>query len=195
MRVMTFIGAAALSLMLAPAPASAQWYVTPYVGGQFEGAANTSFVQGIDADTQPWNLGVSGGWMKGWLGIDADLAYHPGFFDNSGGFMTDTSLMTFMGNARVAIPWGARLRPYATGGAGLLRPNLAEAGGLAKVDDVKFAWNVGGGAIGSVSEHVGIQGDVRYFRSMDDAEASNAFGVNFDGFNFVRASVGVAFQW
>lgn len=89
--------AVALAMLLVPMPAQAEWYVTPYMGVHFGGAADASLVPGAGPDTQPWNVGVTGGWMKGWLGIDADLAQYPRFFDNSGGFMTETSLTTLMG--------------------------------------------------------------------------------------------------
>jgi opacity protein-like surface antigen len=82
-----------------------------------------------------------------------------------------------------------------TGGVGMVRPSLSEPGGLAKVDDMKFGWNAGGGLSGYLTDHVGIQGDVRYFRVKDDAGVANPFGIEFDGFDFVRASVGVAFKW
>ncbi len=191
----TMYAAAMLAVLLVPMPAQAEWYVTPYFGAHFSGAADVSLIPGADAETQPWNVGVTGGWMKGWLGIDADLAQYPRFFDDSGGFISDTSLMTLMGNARVAIPWGQRMRPYATAGAGMLRPNLSEPGGLAVVDDAKFAWNVGGGVTGFFSQHAGVQGEVRYFRANDDEGATNPFGVEFNGFDFARASVGITFKW
>lgn len=195
MRITTFVGAVALMLTLLPTSARADWFVAPYIGGQFDGAANMSFVAGADADTQPWNVGVGGGWMKGWFGVEGDLAYYPKFFDNSGGFLTESSVMTLMGNARAMVPLGERLQPFAVAGVGMITPNLSEPGGLATVDDSKFGWNVGGGVTGFFTDRVGIQGDVRYFRGMDDEGAANPFGIDFDSFDFVRASVGVAFKW
>lgn len=142
-------------------------------------------------------IGVTAGRMWGWFGADADLAYAPSFFDDDGGFVTKTSLLTIMGNGRIALPlgMGGSWRPFASGGVGIIRPNLSEPGGLATVDDAKIGWNVGGGATGFLSEHVGVTGDVRYFRSMDDEGAVNVFGIEFDGFAFWRGSVGVSFRW
>jgi hypothetical protein len=144
-------------------------------------------------------LGVTGGWAGArWLGFEADLGRAPKFFDDDRGFVTETSVLTLMGNARLSMPWGGMgksVRPFASGGVGLIRPNVAEAGGLATLNTNRFGWNAGGGATGFLSEHVGVTGDVRYFRAMSNDDPPNAFGIDFNDFDFWRGSVGVAFKW
>jgi opacity protein-like surface antigen len=97
------------------------------------------------------------------------------------------------------VPFGgsdSSLRPFVSGGVGLVRPKVAEAGGLAAIDENKFGWNIGGGATGFLNDRVGITGDVRYFRTMaGDDDDPNAFGIDFDAFEFWRASAGVTFKW
>jgi opacity protein-like surface antigen len=195
MRVTTFITTLALALMILPSSANADWFVAPYAGGQFAAGsrANNFLIPAVESDR--WNIGAAGGWTKGWWGVDADLGYHPGFFDDGGGFLTEASLLTLMGNARVALPARARLRPFASAGVGVMQPNIAEPGGLARVDATKFAWNAGGGVVTMLTDRVGIRADVRYFRATDDAGSMNAFGIKFDGFDFVKTTVGVAFSW
>jgi opacity protein-like surface antigen len=103
-----------------------------------------------------------------------------------------------MANVRVALPLGGKgggIRPYASGGAGILRPNLSELGEGASVTTNTFAWNAGGGLTAFFTDHVGINGDIRYFRAMDKNEEPNVFGVQFDGFEFWRGAIGVALKW
>lgn len=193
------IAAAAACVLLSAAPARAEWFVTPFIGGNVGGATNQPLFGKTDAITKPWTWGVAGGWTGGkWLGVEGDVAYAPSFFDSDNGFITRRSLTTAMANVRVAVPLGGkdgRIRPYVSGGAGLIRPNLAEAGDGAVVEANKFAWNVGGGATGFLTDHVGINGDVRYIRARDKKEEANLFGVKFDGLDFWRAAAGVTLKW
>jgi opacity protein-like surface antigen len=195
-RVLTIAGA---WLLLAAAPARADWFVTPFIGGNFGGATNQPLFGKTEAMTSPLTFGVTGGWTGGgWFGVEGDVAYAPEFFDSDNGFVTTRSITTVMANARVALPLGGkdgRFRPYASGGAGFLRPSLAEAGGGASVEGNKFAWNAGGGVTGFLNNHVGITGDIRYVRAMDKDEVPNVFGVQFDGLDFWRGVAGVTLKW
>jgi opacity protein-like surface antigen len=195
----TWMAAAAACVLLSAAPARADWFVTPFVGGNFGGATDQPLFGKTDAMTNPTTWGVSGGWTSGgWLGVEGDAAYAPKFFDSDNDFIVKRSLTTVMANVRVAVPFGGKggkLRPYVSGGAGLLRPSLAEAGDGAVVNANKFAWNVGGGVTGLLNDHVGINGDVRYLRARDKNEEPNVFGVQFDGLDFWRGAVGVTLKW
>ena len=190
---------AAACVLLSAAPARADWFVTPFAGGNFGAATDQPLFGKTDAMTNPATWGVTGGWTGGgWFGVDGDLAYAPRFFDSDNGFLTKRSVTTVMANARVAVPFGGRggsLRPYVSGGAGLLRPHLAEAGDGAVVEGNRFAWNVGGGVTGFVNNHVGITGDIRYLRAIDKNEEPTVFGVQFDGLDFWRGAVGVTLKW
>jgi opacity protein-like surface antigen len=194
-----WIAAAAACVLLSAAPARAEWFVTPFIGGNFGGATDQPLFGKTDAMTKPWTWGVTGGWLSGgWLGVEGDVAYAPNFFDSDNGFITKRSITTVMANVRVALPLGGKggsIRPYVSGGAGLLRPNLAEAGDVTVVEGNKFAWNVGGGVAGFFNDHVGITGDVRYLRARDKNEEPNVFGVQFDGLDFWRAAAGVTLKW
>jgi hypothetical protein len=199
MRVKACVFAAVLVLTL-PVHARAEWFVTPFFGGNFGGVAGDALFPGAGSTSQPLSLGVTGGWTgRGWLGFEADLGRAPKFFDDDRGFVTETSVLTLMGNARLTLPTGGMgesLEPFVSGGAGLVRPNLAEAGGLAAVKTNKFGWNAGGGVTGYVNKHVGFTGDIRYFRTMAGEDAApNAFGIDFNGFDFWRGTAGVSFKW
>src|SRR5262245_56066575 len=118
------MAAAAAWMLLTAAPARADWFVTPFSGGNFGGGTDQPLYGNTEAKTNPWTFGVSGGWTSGgWLGVEGDVAHSPNFFDNDSGFITNRSVTTVMANARVALPLGGRggkLRPYASGGAGIL---------------------------------------------------------------------------
>src|SRR5213083_136497 len=126
MRVHRIWIAAAACVMLSAAPARAEWFATPFIGGNFGGATDRPFFGKSEAITKPATFGVSGGWTSGgWLGVEGDIAYAPSFFDSDHGFIAKRSLTTAMANVRVAVPLGGkggRIRPYVSGGAGLLRP-------------------------------------------------------------------------
>jgi hypothetical protein len=195
----TWLAAAAACVLLSAAPARADWFVTPFAGGNFGGATGQPLFGKTDAMTSPMTWGVTGGWTGGgWFGVEGDVAYAPHFFDGDNGFITKRSVTTVMANGRVAVPIGGRggsLRPYVSGGAGFLRPNLAEAGDGAVVEGNTFAWNVGGGVTAFFNNRVGITGDIRYLRAMDKNEEPNVFGVQIDGLDFWRGAVGVTLKW
>ena len=195
MRITRFIAALALTLMIVPSSASADWFIAPYAGGLFGSNSRGGGFLTPAAESERWNIGATAGWTKGWWGVDADLGYHPEFFDDGGGFLTEASVLTLMGNAHVSLPSRARLQPFVSAGVGLIQPDIAEPGGLARVDEAKFGWNAGGGVVALITERIGIRADIRYFRATDDAESMNAFGIRFAGLDFVKTTVGVAFKW
>ena len=115
----------------------------------------------------------------------------PDFFEPSG-FLTERRVMTVMGNAFYRFWTGGGAQAYAAGGAGLVRPYLAEAGDLAVIEVNKFGVNVGGGLIGHFSDHTGVRGDVRYVRTTGTSDAdANPFGLDLTRFEFWRASAGL----
>jgi hypothetical protein len=171
-----------------PDPAHAQWFVSPFIGGTLGG----------DTTHQSTAVGLSGGWMsRSGLGFAADLADAPDFFAQDG-FLTSRRMTTLVGNLIVAIPLGtdSSFRPYISGGAGLLRPHLAEAGDLFVVQTNKLGLDVGGGLAAFLDTNVGIRGDIRYFRGLRKSAAdTNAFGIDFSHFGFWRTSVGLVVRF
>ena len=85
--------------------------------------------------------------------------------------LEDSNVSTFMANLMVAAPAGTRgIRPYASGGIGIIRTKATSVGNFFDLDDNSFGVNVGGGIIGQFSDRVGLRGDVRYFRDLQDSE-------------------------
>jgi opacity protein-like surface antigen len=100
---------------------------------------------------------------------EADLAYTPEFFESGDGdvdLIDNSNAVTAMFNAVIGVPVGGQrgggFRPYISGGAGLLQTNVEDSQSLFTVNNSEFGLNIGAGAYGFVSDHVGIRGDVRY---------------------------------
>ncbi len=169
--------------LLIPTAARADWTVSPFA----------SFNAGGDAPRTSPATGVTAGWMGNRIGGEFDLGYSPEFFEQNG-FVTNRRVITMMGNVVYGVPWGRTeaVTPYVSGGAGILKTTLTEAGGLFTLDRNKLGMNVGGGVTGWANKNVGIRGDVRYFRGLrkQDADA-NDFGLDLSTIHFWRASIGL----
>ncbi len=184
----------ALMLMLIPASASADWLFTPNIGMGFGGNASGN-------EHASW--GASFGWMgEGIFGWEADLAYTPEFFEAGDGdvdLIDNSNVTSFMANAIVGIPVGGQtgggFRPYLSFGAGVLQQNVQGANDLFEVNNAEFGVNVGAGAMGFMSDHIGFRGDLRYYRALTDPELDNEFDIAIGDFDFWRGTVGVTFRW
>ena len=185
---------AALALALAPAAAHADWLFTPNIGSGFGGAAS---------GREHLTYGASIGWMgAGIFGFEADLAFTPEFFesdDDDIDLFDSSNVTSFMANVLVGIPVGGQtgggVRPYASGGVGVLQQGVQSDDDLFEVSNNEFGVNVGGGLMGFVSDHIGFRGDVRYYRALTDPEPDNEFDVSLGDFDFWRATAGLTFRW
>lgn len=183
---------ATIGVVWAPAQARAEGYFSPFIGVNF---ANNS------GDGRS-NFGANAGWMgAGIIGAEIDFGYAPSFFGNQGQFGSN-SVTDVMGNLIVGVPVGgtkgAGLRPYVTAGVGLLRSQITGGPeGTLEFTDNEVGMNAGVGVMGFLSDHVGLRGDVRYFRNINGNTSSAAlsdFNVDFGAFHFWRASFGVVLR-
>lgn len=195
----------ALVVGATPARASADWLFTPFVGGVFGGKANFGDFNNFDDEFERRvTFGGSLGWMgNGIIGAEVDFGYTPNFFENTAGSgdfaFGDSNVTTLMGNLILGAPIGGQtgpgIRPYASGGVGLIRTQVDgfDFFDALKTNDLGF--NVGAGLHGFFSDNVGIRGDVRYFRSLQDNEPDDEFDLAVSEFSFWRATVGVTFRF
>ncbi|HEX6973883.1 MAG TPA: outer membrane beta-barrel protein [Vicinamibacterales bacterium] len=188
----------AVATAAAPAKASADWLFTPFVGATFGGSADIagagdSFSDNFD---RRGTYGASLEWMgAGVLGFGVDFGYTPNFFRNSDtGEFGDGNVTTVMANVIVGAPIGG-VRPYASGGVGLMKQKVDDVGQFFDtIDSTDFGMNVGGGVMGFFTDNVGIRGDIRYFRSLQDSDP-DGIDLNLGSFKFWRGSVGVTFKF
>jgi hypothetical protein len=189
--IKTLVLTGAIALLLAPAQARADGFVTPWVGSAFGSSFNNGQA----------SFGVTAGAMgAGIIGGELDFGYSPSFFGTKSDFGNNT-VMSLMGNVIVGVPvggtHGAGVRPYVTAGAGLLRTQI-DGGTLTKVSSSNnmLGWNAGAGVMGYFSDHVGLGGDVRYVRGFKDTNTGvTSIDLNGGGqLHFWRASVGVVLR-
>jgi opacity protein-like surface antigen len=190
-------------------PASADWLLTPYWGLVFGGAANT-----VDIDTRDEAFeqrSVFGGSLAGMgggiFGLEVDFSYAPNFFQLTEGdedfefFDFNSSITTLMGNAVIGIPIGGSsgpgVRPYVTGGAGLMRANIQFGDLFEDLSTNDFAVSFGGGVHVFFTDSIGLRGDLRYFRGLqnDDDDEFLELDFNLDDFDFWRGSIGITFRF
>jgi opacity protein-like surface antigen len=140
----------------------------------------------------------------GIIGGEVDFGYSPSFFGTETDFGNNT-LLTLMGNLIIGVPVGGTtgggVRPYVTGGVGLIRTQI-DGGDLFNIESSNndFGWNLGAGVMGFFNDHVGLRGDVRYMRSLvsedDDIDDGDFDFPDFDqgDLDFWRLTVGVVFR-
>ena len=180
----------AVALVLTPAQARADGFVTPWVGGAF----GNGFKNGQTS------FGVSAGSMgAGIIGGEVDFGYSPSFFGTTSDFGRNT-VMNLMGNVIIGVPVGGQhgpgIRPYVTGGLGLLRSQI-DGGTLAKVSSSNnmLGWDAGAGVMGYFSDHVGLGVDVRYLRGFKDTNTGvTTIDLNPSQLHYWRAAAGVVFR-
>jgi hypothetical protein len=177
--------------------ASAEWFVTPFIGFKFAG--DTSFVdleQG--ASNTKLTIGASAGWLgPGILGVEADFGYTPRFFErSSGNLVASSQVLTLMGNVVMTVPralTGYSLRPFVSGGGGLMHVGIDDIAQAIPVDSNVFGIDVGGGAVGDLTNRTSVRFDLRYFKSVSQAEEDNV-GFGPTRLSFWRAAVGLTIR-
>lgn len=163
------------SLLAMPAVARADFFVVPFVGIKFGGSTSIVDLE-LAAGTKKLVLGVSALKIDDRvIGYEAEFGNIAGFFGNAdvakikplikpGSYVNDLT-----GSLILTLPPGATgggLRPYAVVGGGLIH---AEAEDIIEVFQVRRtvpAINLGVGAIGMITNNVGVRFDVRHLRSL-----------------------------
>jgi len=190
----------------APGKASADWLFTPFVGWNWGGTAEFTDIAGDFEDEfeRRSNFGASLAWMgAGALGFEVDFGYAPNFFENTAGEddfeYGDSNVTTLMANLMVGVPFGGQsgfgIRPYASGGLGIIKSRIEDADDLFDVDSTDWGMNVGGGVNAFFSDRFGLRGDVRYFRSLQDNEPDDEVDLALGSFRYWRGTVGVVFRF
>ena len=181
----------AMAVALAPTPARADGFVTPWVGSAF----------GSNIDNGRGTFGVSAGTMgAGVIGGEVDFGYSPSFFGTQNDF-GNNSVINLMGNVIVGVPIGGTsgkgLRPYVVGGLGLIRTQIDGVNNAnlfrPAASNNMLGWDAGAGVMGNFNDHIGIRGELRYLRAMQDW---NTTSVNFNGdkLHFWRPSIGIVIR-
>jgi opacity protein-like surface antigen len=179
-----------LSLLGAALPEAvrADVQITPYAGVAFSGDA------GGDART----YGGSLAFMGDVVGLELDGAYTSDFFGPGDfeGFTTDDNVTTLMGSLVVGPRFAdGRGRLYGTLGAGLVKTRVRDEDDFFEVDSNDFGFSAGAGLSYFLGEHIGLRGDVRYFRDLQDPERDDEFDVDIGDLDYWRGTLGLSFKF
>lgn len=163
---------AALSVLILaalPARAAAEWQLAPLIGWTFN--IDTTIVDlGVGTDETHWTFGGTGTLIgAGPFGVEVLFLYTPGFFGSDEGVVLSSRGLALMGNAVLTVPrsWNEYgLRPFVSGGLGLLHTSRKDAIDAFSLNQNMLAFNVGGGAVGFVTNRTGLRFDLRYFRHL-----------------------------
>ncbi len=199
------VAIAGLVVVGLPSRASADWLFTPFIGANFGGNADFGDFDDFDDEAERrMDLGASLGWMgAGIIGFEVDFGWSPNFFEDTvgpGDFeFGDSNVTTLMANVLVGAPVGGQtgpgIRPYASGGLGLIRSQVDGGDFFDDLNSNDLGFNLGAGVHGFFSDNVGIRGDIRYFRSLTDDEADDEFDLALGSFDFWRATVGLTIRF
>ena len=197
-----------LLVVLRPAAAHAEWQFAPFLGFSFGGDTNLVVTQVVD---RHWNLGGAVRLVgAGPIGLESVFVYVPGIFETPppdpfsntppSQAITKSHSLALMGNVVLTTPraWNQYgLRPFISGGLGLLRVSH---------NDIAFpargnlpAYNVGGGAVGFLTDKVGLRFDLRYYRTLPPGqEPGDQTVTEFQDrvhVHYWTGSVGVVFKY
>jgi opacity protein-like surface antigen len=171
----TVLALTGLLLVIPTARASAEWHFAPLVGYTFKGSTTLVDLEDATAERH-WNFGGAVALLgEGPIGVEGYFVYTPGFFQREGGGFVgggdviSSYTYTLMGNAVLTTPrrWNEYgLRPYVSGGLGLLRVSAKDQFNVTPIRLNLLGMNVGGGAVGFLSDRVGLRFDLRYFRKI-----------------------------
>jgi hypothetical protein len=162
-----------VSMLAMPATARADLFVTPFLGVKFGGSTSIVDLE-IAAASKKLALGVAAMKMDARIiGYEVELGNINGFFEReasigpllkSGSYVTDLT-----GSVVLSLPPGVTaggLRPYAVLGGGLIHAESEDVLNIFQVRRTVPAINLGVGAVGLLTNNVGVRFDVRHLRSL-----------------------------
>jgi Outer membrane protein beta-barrel domain len=185
-RLMAFVLVAA-AVLTVPAVASADGFLSPYIGVNFGG----------DTTENTTVYGGALGFVGQKAGFEIDFGYTPEFFaDETLG--VDGKLVTVMGNVILGGRRGG-FSPYFAFGGGLIRTNISVVDDVLDLEAAKnsFGGNVGAGFFAG-GRSLTLRADVRYFRAFDFDDGFDFdldLGIIDDTLGFWRGTVGVGLMW
>jgi hypothetical protein len=190
--------------VLAPSTAVAEWQLRPFIGFTFGGA--TTFVDPEKAiATQNAVIGASGGWLGEIFGIEADFGRAPGFFETddtpADAVAVDvltSAVTTLTGNVVIALPRrmaGYGLRPYFSGGAGLMHVDTVGRLQILDLHRTLPTLSLGGGVTGFLTNRVGMSWDVRRLSTLRGEGETLGNSLGRERLSFWRATMAVALRY
>ena len=184
------LSASVLLLIGVARDASAQTFIiNPFLGTTLSSPSE------VGSHSKP-GFGIALGSIKGILGAEMEFAYYPEILDNEANALAKNKVLTFSGNTIIGPMIGGHVKPYGAFGFGDLFLNVTKLSDVVvpnpeSISKNYFTFNVGGGVMGFFNKHLGVRGDLRYYRAfgfnLTDVEST---GLALDRFNFWRLNIG-----
>lgn len=201
MRALRLLAAAAVAgaLWTVPAPARADVFVSPFLGVKFRGSTNQLDLDASNGvrDTKS-AVGVSAVLVAdSGPGVEVDIAHQSRFFEGADdSLVTRSGVTTISGNVILAAPlsWTREsLRPYVVTGLGWMHASANDQINLNPVNNDYLGLTLGAGAVGFLSDVVGLRFDLRYLKSVSSADTAALTG-RVARLSFWRATIGIVFR-
>lgn len=186
-----------------PAPAAAEWHLAPFLGFTFQGETTLLDYERAVGKAD-WSFGAAVVLLgAGPIGVEGLFVYTPGFFqqDNPPADSPDvisSHALALMGNVVLTTPrkWTEYgLRPYVSGGIGLLRAAFDDQFAVTPVRSNQLGYNFGGGAMGFLTDRAGLRFDLRYFSNLKPSDSEGIALPQRVQLSYWNASVGVVFRY
>lgn len=174
-----------LFLLAAPASARADFFVVPFLGMKFGGSTSIADFE-LAAGKKKFVLGIAARTVDdGIIGYEVEFANIAGYFSNeeissitpvvkSGSYVNDLT-----GSVVLSLPpgfTGGGLRPYAVIGGGLIHARSDDLAEVITVRRTVVALNLGVGAVGMITNNVGVRFDLRHLRSVTNDPPTGRVG-------------------
>jgi len=193
-----------LVLLLFPAQAAAEWQFTPFVGITFRGSTSIVDIETVDgkkaSEKVHPNFGGAVSFLGGGIfGVESIFTWTPGFFQQGDLDIVEKSrTVALMGNLVLTAPRRLTeysLRPYVSGGFGLLNATRLDEEDLLPVKVNLAGFNIGGGAVGFLSANTGLRFDLRYYSTIRPTDEGPGIAIEDRvRLRYMTASVGVVIR-
>ena len=182
--------------------ARGEWQFRPAVGVNF-GQDTTFGLPQVGGSIGRISWGGNVSLIGDIVGLEADVSRRSRFFPASGaqgaGIVQGSSVTTLTGNAILTLPSHLveyTLRPYVVGGAGLMAVRINQSVDIFDVSLNMKATDFGGGVTGFLTKRIGLNWDVRHFRSFSGGPELSLFrSTGSPKLSYWRAQMALAIRY
>jgi opacity protein-like surface antigen len=183
----------ALLLLCSARNGAAQVFLNPFVGSTLTSPSASG------GSSKP-GFGVAIGNLGKIVGFETEVAYYPQVLDNSAQRLDKSRVVTLSASTLIGPTIGP-VKAYGAFGFGDLHLNVTSVSSVvepnpASISNDYFTFNAGGGVAGFFTTHLGVRGDLRYYRAfgfkITDVQGA---GIALDRFDFWRAGIGLVVKF
>src|SRR3954471_2079756 len=187
------------------------WTATGFVGSNFNSGAPAPQID-LSAGGVEYGGALAYLW-HGVVGGEFLASFAPNLDVTSALVENNPHVNTYMANVIAALPIGVggHVQPYFSGGAGGIHMAadvfaLNQAGvptaDFTSNHEMRWGWDLGGGAMAFANDRIGVRGDVRYYKASVNNQINSGSTPQdvvvqemISGLHFWRVNGGVTFRW